>query len=159
MPFLADTLRFLVELGFLDVVLPFLLIFTLTYAILDRTRVLGEKDGKPKKNYNAVVALAIGLLSVAVLSTVKTITLIAQYSAIALIVLVLFWLLFGLLGIKGFKNKHVVPVLGMLVTGVVAVYALGAWGWLSFSWLNGYVLGPVIIVGVLVLLVWYVTRK
>ena len=159
MPFVQDVLLFWIKLGVLDVVLPFLLVFTVTYAILDRTRVLGERDGGPRKNYNATVAVCIALISVAVLSTVKTITLIAQYSAIALIVLVLFWLIFGLLGIKGFKNKHVVPVLGMLVTGVVAVYALGAWGWLSFSWLNGYVLGPVIIVGVLVLLVWYVTRK
>jgi hypothetical protein len=159
MPFLQDVMLFWVRLGVLDVVLPFLLIFTVLYAVLNTSKILGEKDGQPKKRLNAVVAVSVALLSVAVLSTVKAVTLIAQYSALALVIIVLFWILSGLLGIKGFKNKHIGPIIGMLVMGLLAVWSLGAWGWIGFEWLKNYVLGPVIIFGVLVLLVWYITRE
>jgi len=43
-----------------DVLLPFLLIFVIVYAILQKTRILGED----KKNLNVVVALIFGLLVV-----------------------------------------------------------------------------------------------
>lgn len=46
--------------GFVDVVLPFLLIFTIMFAILQKTQVLGEK----KKNFNVVIALVSSLLVV-----------------------------------------------------------------------------------------------
>jgi hypothetical protein len=44
--------------GFVDVVLPFLLIFTIIFAVLQKTQVLGEK----KKNFNVVIALVTSLL-------------------------------------------------------------------------------------------------
>lgn len=43
--------------GVADVLLPFLLIFTLVFAVLTRTKILGEN----KKNFNVVVALVLGL--------------------------------------------------------------------------------------------------
>ena len=46
--------------GFVDVVLPFLLIFTIMFAVLQKTQVLGEK----KKNFNVVIALVSSLLVV-----------------------------------------------------------------------------------------------
>ncbi len=46
------------QAGFVDVVLPFLLIFTIMFAILQKTKILG--DGK--KNFNAVISLVISLL-------------------------------------------------------------------------------------------------
>ena len=46
--------------GLTDVLLPFTLIFTIMFAILQKTRVFGEE----KKNINMVVALVFGLLVV-----------------------------------------------------------------------------------------------
>ena len=46
------------DYGFFDIILPFLLIFTLTYAVLQKTRILGQKS----KNLNIIVALVLGLL-------------------------------------------------------------------------------------------------
>ena len=46
--------------GFIDVILPFLLVFTIMFAILQKTQVLGEK----KKNFNVVIALVSALLVV-----------------------------------------------------------------------------------------------
>ncbi len=51
---------FLDSIGLTDVILPFLLIFVIIFAILQKTRVLGET----KKNLNIVVALVVGLLVV-----------------------------------------------------------------------------------------------
>ena len=57
-----DGLLQLEEAGILDVVLPFILVFTIVFAVLQKTKILGEdKDGKPRKNFNAVIALVMGL--------------------------------------------------------------------------------------------------
>ncbi|MBU0665799.1 MAG: hypothetical protein ABIC91_06380 [Nanoarchaeota archaeon] len=43
--------------GIMDVILPFILIFTIIFAVLQKTKILG--DGK--KNFNVVIALVMGL--------------------------------------------------------------------------------------------------
>jgi len=51
------------EIGVLDVIIPFILVFTIVFAVLQKTKILGTEDDMktPKKNYNAVIALAMGL--------------------------------------------------------------------------------------------------
>ena len=62
-------IEFLGKIGVYDVILPFLLVFTIIFAILEKTRVLGteEIDGKKysKKNINAMVAFVMSFLVVA----------------------------------------------------------------------------------------------
>ncbi len=53
-------LRFLDNIGIMDAVLPFLLVFTITFAILQKTQVLGEG----KKNFNVILALILGMMFV-----------------------------------------------------------------------------------------------
>ncbi len=66
---LGNVIVFLDKLGVYDVILPFLLVFTIVYAVLDKTRVLGmEKIGGewyPRRNLNSLVAFVIGFLVVA----------------------------------------------------------------------------------------------
>ena len=57
---LQDFIRWLDDVGVRDVMLPFLLIFTIFFAILQKTKVLGEG----KKNMNLAVALVIALIVV-----------------------------------------------------------------------------------------------
>ena len=57
---LEGFLRTLQNWGLTDVLLPFLLIFTIIFAILQKTKILGED----KKNLNVVVAVVVGLLVV-----------------------------------------------------------------------------------------------
>jgi hypothetical protein len=63
-----DAIQRLNEIGSLDVALPFLLIFTIIFAALQKTGILGTKEGteaeKSGKRYNIVVALVIALLIV-----------------------------------------------------------------------------------------------
>ena len=48
------------NIGFIDVLLPFLLVFTILFAILDKTKILGEG----KKNMNIAVSLIFAILFV-----------------------------------------------------------------------------------------------
>src|SRR3989338_6986549 len=58
-----QVIEFFDTIGLFDVVLPFLLVFTIVFAILEKTKVLGteEIDGKKytKKNLNAIASFVI----------------------------------------------------------------------------------------------------
>ena len=63
---LEIAVNFLKDFGFFDVVLPFLLVFTIVFAVLEKTLILGkEENNKPKKNIDAMVAFSIALFVVA----------------------------------------------------------------------------------------------
>ena len=57
---LENFVRALDGWGLTDVMLPFLLIFTLVFAIMQKTKILGED----KKNFNVIIALVMALLVV-----------------------------------------------------------------------------------------------
>ncbi|MBI2541475.1 hypothetical protein HYV80_02090 [Candidatus Woesearchaeota archaeon] len=57
---LEGFVRTLERWGLTDVMLPFLLIFVILYAILQKTKILGEG----KKNLNVIIAVVVGLLVV-----------------------------------------------------------------------------------------------
>ncbi len=49
-------------IGVLDVLLPFILVFTIIFAVLQKVKILGtDKEGNPRKNFNVVVALVMAL--------------------------------------------------------------------------------------------------
>ena len=64
-----NVIEFFEEIGLYDVVLPFLLVFTVVFAMLEKSRVLGydEINGEkvPKKNLNSMVAFVIAFLTIA----------------------------------------------------------------------------------------------
>lgn len=70
---LGGTLDFLTTLGVYDIILPFLLVFTLMFAFLEKTKVLGVElivvDGKEtaytRKNLNAIVAFTTAFFVIA----------------------------------------------------------------------------------------------
>ena len=87
------------SIGLFDVVLPFLLVFTIVFAILEKTKVLGteEIEGRKytKKNLNAIASFVIAFL---VIATKEIVAIINETVAKAVIVLffsVLFLLLVG----------------------------------------------------------------
>lgn len=62
-------IQFFGDLGIYDVILPFLLVFTIVFAVLEKTKLFGtEKVGDkeyPKKNLNSIVAFVAAFLVVA----------------------------------------------------------------------------------------------
>jgi len=87
------------RLGIYDVVLPFLLVFTVVFAILEKTKLFGTEHvgGRDftRKNLNAIVAFVIGFLVVA---STKVVAIINEALANFILLLLLgicFLLLFG----------------------------------------------------------------
>ena len=98
-----DIIASLEDVGFYEVALPFILIFTLVFAILQKIKIFGEKG----KNFNAVIALVMAFLVVRSGAVVEVMnTYIPQVSLIALIIITVL-ILVGLLlspaqlGMKG----------------------------------------------------------
>ncbi len=133
---LVRAIDFFRDFGLFDVVLPFLLVFTIVFAVLEKTRILGAektKDGVeiPNKNLNSMVAFVIGLLVVAATNIVGIINESLPNVILLLVVSISFLLLIGAFmktGELDFPKQH--PgwykffVIAMFV-GVVSIF-LGA---------------------------------
>ncbi|MBS3134282.1 hypothetical protein J4214_03555 [Candidatus Woesearchaeota archaeon] len=112
---LVRAVDFFRDFGIFDVVLPFLLVFTIVYAILEKTRILGvektkdDEKGIPNKNLNAMVAFVIGLLVVAASNIVGIINESLPNIVLLLVVSISFLLLIGAFmqtGEMDFPGKH-----------------------------------------------------
>ena len=83
-----EVIEFFQDIGLYDVVLPFLLVFTIVFAILEKTRVFGtekiEGNEYTKKNLNAVTAFVIAFFVVASSKLVEIITTVSSYTVILL---------------------------------------------------------------------------
>ncbi len=96
---LRNTLQFFDKIGIFDVVLPFMLVFTIVFAILEKTKVLGTEEHEghkyTKKNLNAISAFTIAFLVVASSELVETITSVSSNAVVVLFLCVLFLMLVG----------------------------------------------------------------
>jgi hypothetical protein len=135
-----SVLTFLDELGVYDVLLPFLLVFTIVFAILEKTKVLGvEKiEGKEytKKNINAMVAFVAAFLVIASTQLVSIINEAVANVVLLLILAISFLLLVGVFyGSEEFTLKNSPSWLKffmvLMFIGVVVIF-LNAAGWLAF---------------------------
>lgn len=120
------------------ILIPFLLVFVLVFAVLQKTKVLG--DGK--KQVDALVALAIGLILVATPAANEFITNITPWLAVGLVVILIYLLLYGFVGNdeKGIKlepwMKSTFAILAVIfVVSLVLVFS-GFWDKIT-SGVNG----------------------
>lgn len=138
---LRGTLSFLNELGIYDVVLPFLLSFTIVFAILEKTKVFGveEVDGEKitRKNLNAMTAFVMGFFVVASSKMVGLINAIASQAFLLMLLVVLFLMLAGVLSKEGefelkdgWKNTFMV----LAFIAIVLIFLHGI-GWLERIWI------------------------
>ena len=90
---------FFTQIGLFDVVLPFLLVFTVVFAIMEKTKVLGTEhhDGHEytKKNLNAIASFVIAFLVIAAKELVAIINETVAKAVIVLFFSILFLLLVG----------------------------------------------------------------
>ena len=71
---------------FVETVLPFLLVFTIVFAVLEKTKILG--DGQ--KRVDAIVALVIGLIFVAFGNATDIVVRMIPVLGVALVVILVF---------------------------------------------------------------------
>ncbi len=91
-----DLIQSFKDIGGFDVFLPFVLIFTISFAVLQKAKILGDK-----KNINAVVALVIGLLLVQNQNIVNIINTFLPNISLVLVVILMFLLVVGI-----FAGEH-----------------------------------------------------
>src|SRR3989338_8993151 len=121
---------FLEKVGVYDVILPFLLVFTIMFAILEKTKVLGtEKFGDkpyPKRNLNAMAAFVIGFFVIASTQLVALINEAMSNVVILVLVGVSFLIMVGLFqgdNEVSFKDKPEMAVIIVLMAlGVVLIF-------------------------------------
>lgn len=169
---LRGVFEFLEKVGLFDVVLPFLLVFTIVFAILEKTRVFGteEIEGKkyPKKNLNATAAFVISFLVVASSRLVEVITEVSANVVILLLLAVLFLLLVG----SFYKEGAPVALEGgwnllfmvIMFIGIVLIF-LHALGWLEGTWMyfgatdSGDIIGITILIIIVIIFVWAIVKE
>ena len=164
-------LQFFEKIGVYDVVLPFLLVFSIVFAILEKTKVLGTEkvEGKEftKKNLNAMVAFVMSFLVIASSRLVEIITKVSAQVVVLLMASVLFLLLVG----SFFKEGESVFLEGgwktffmwIMFIGILLIFmnALGwmddLWGWVSAG-TGGNAIGSIVLVIVVIFFMWFVVR-
>ena len=172
-----ETLGFLDKLGVFDVILPFLLVFSITYAILEKTRVFGTEvvDGKTytKKNLNSLTSFAISFFTIASAQVVHAITQISANAVILLFASVLFLMLVGSFhqqtDEKGFALEGKFKTLFIIVmfVGLFGIFlnAIESDGksWLRwiFDWLSQFSsnisVATVVLIGLVIAAMVYIT--
>ncbi len=169
---------FLDRLGVYEILLPFLLIFTIVYAILEKSKIFGtEKIGETevtKKNLNSMFAFVTSFLVVASSRLVAAVNEAVANMTILLLLGVSFLLLVGVFHTgkdelkleKGYKNIFMVLMfIGILAIFLHALKTTNGTPWLYFGW--GYLvdnidtgaMGALILTILVVIMMGYITGR
>ncbi|MFH0798510.1 MAG: hypothetical protein V1906_03805 [Candidatus Woesearchaeota archaeon] len=143
---LGSAIDFLRDFGFFDVIQPFLLVFSILFGILEKTKVFGveEIDGKKyaRKNINSMVSFVIAFFVIATKEIVTALQVSLPKVALVLTIVVCFMLLVGSFMAEGEfsfeKNKFWKGFLTIIMFLAVVVIFLDAFNWLDP--IIGYVL-------------------
>lgn len=143
------------SIGMFDVILPMLLIFTIVYATLQRTKLLGQK-----KEIDAVVGLVISFFVMGNLEVSRFFLPLFSNAALGIAVLVVFLLLTGLIAGRPGKGWGTITLIGgisvfLWVMSRAADYFSGYGIIFSSMWWyqNSWWVIPLILVGVIIAVV------
>lgn len=151
MPTAKEIIIFLEQIGLTDFILPFLLVFTVVYGTLQKSKVLGKQ-----KRIDAMVALVIGLFVVYMVRTMHIVNLFAQYFALVLVAGVLLSIVIMFLGAKKKQVNIVLGIFGIAIA-LVLLYVLSDLGFIDLRFLQSFIL-PVLAVIAFVAFIWYLTK-
>lgn len=129
----SEIISNLEDMGFYDVFLPFILVYVVVFAILEKSGIFAKGDSdKQSKNVNAVIAFVFGLFFVASIQTVKYIQSLIVNIVLVIIFILVTLILMGFIFGKDYfkhlfhgKDDKVHKVLIWVVGGVVFLVALG----------------------------------
>ncbi len=109
---------FLISSLFTDYVLPFILVFTLIFAILQKTQLLGED----KKQINSMIGLVVGLILISFSFARDIVVQLMPFLAVSAVILLVFMLLYGF--IMGKKDGDVLHKGVKIALGIILGLAL-----------------------------------
>jgi len=156
--------------GLTDVMLPFLLIFTLVFAVLQKTEILG----KDKKNFNVVISLVVALTVIIPHVTGRypmsydPINIINSFLPAVSLVLIGVLMLFVLLGILGndaeWFGKSASGMMAFLAIIVILwIFGASAGWWQGWNWFTSFfgedAISLIIIILVFGIIIWFITKS
>ncbi|MBI4146313.1 hypothetical protein HY489_03170 [Candidatus Woesearchaeota archaeon] len=147
-----EVTKLLVDLGLLDVILPFLLVFSITYGILQRTKALGGK-----KNTDAMLGFVFGFLAVLATNVLNIIQTLTGYLVIVLVVALMMSLLLGLVGASTGTKYYLGLLAALFIIGTLA--GLVQAGVITNEQFISSILLPLIVGGALIGVVVYLLRE
>lgn len=148
---------------FTEGILPFLLVFVLIFAVLQKSKLFGEN----KSQIDALISLAIALILIGVPAPRTIIITIIPWMAVALVVLFIVLVIYGFGGEvekdKGLKlpswfNKAVLA-LSIVFVIILVMSVTGGWAYISEWASNSSMFGNVIIVLVIAAVLWIALKK
>ncbi len=160
--------NYLDQLGVVDVILPFLLVFTIVYAILYKTQILGE----PKKPFNKIIALVVALAAIFPQFTgvgpniVPIINAALPQVSLIAIAIVMFLILIGVWGVNvdiaGKPFGGWVVVLSMIAIAFIFANSAG-WlpmmpGWVT-AWISDETMSLLIIILIFGVIISFITGE
>lgn len=152
--------------GVMDFLLPFILVFTIVFAVMQKTKILGDK-----KNYNVIIALVLGLLFVVPHLTgnyplgydpVQVMNDALPSISLVSIAAIMVLLLLGIFG-AGFAQAAT-PIIAIVAIGFV-VYIFGAslnfWTgpYDTFYWWTSETTELMIVILIFGLIIWFITKE
>lgn len=163
-------IEFFDRIGIYDVVLPFLLVFTVVFAILEKTKLFGTEEiggtKYTKKNLNAMMSFVVAFLVIASTKLVKIINEALGNVVVFLIVILSFLLLIGSFfseDEKVFLEKGpwrtgfmTATLVGIILIFLAAIpmdsgesWLTWFWDWLVDHWQNEWVASIIFIIVIL----------
>ena len=167
---LENFIRNLDYWGITDVMLPFLLVFTIVFAILQKAKVFGDD----KKNLNVVVALIMGLAVVIPHVTgtyppsydiVDMINRALPQVSIVLIAIIMLMLMIGILGPsiewRGGSPAGWIAVISLII--IIIIFGGAAGWWSGWDWFVNFfgtkAVSIVVLILVFGIIIWYITKE
>ncbi len=154
---IQEGLRWLADFGLLDVILPFILVFTIMFGTLDRIKLFVE-NGKPKRNINAMIAFCVAFMAVVVANILTWINALVTAFAITAVFMLLILLIAGIAGAKT-TNNTLVTGLTLFIFIISALAALAAFGIIDGETLLNAILWPLIGFIALGITAYFIFRK
>jgi hypothetical protein len=156
--------------GVLDVMLPFLLIFTLVFAILQKTKILGDD----KKNFNVIIALVMALTLIIPHVTGKyplsydPVNIINGFLpgiSLLIVAIVMLFVLIGLWGGEatwiGGSPSAIIAILAAI--GIIWIFGAAADWWNGWNWFTNFfgedAVALIVIILVFGIIIWFITKS
>ena len=140
------------DIGGFEIILPFLLIFAVTFAILDKINIFGAN----KKNINIVLAIIMGFFFIVQGELVEIMLQFIPKVSMLILTVIMILLVMGIFGYGFGESWKGLSVIVALV-GVLWALAAGAnWDVPLVDWFTEDDVAILLMIGIFILVIWFV---
>ncbi len=154
-----DSIILLDNFGLYDVVLPFLFIFTIVFAVLEKTEIFG----KEKKKINAMIAFIFGFILISSLKYVNIVQDLISNTALLMVAGTLLLIVVGTLGLDNISDNKYIKwssiVMGLVGVLIILGNNFSIWNKINIPWtiIKG-ASGVVFSFATFILIIWIIVR-